>query len=143
LIAFLSGVQARLKELKVRGMDFFQLDVDWVHFVLDLPGGWPDVKKVESACRVRQFPFGLLYWAADYEHLKRDNLADDSTWYLGVMRQGADYHLNHGRPDISIIHSWVGAPSRAVPETAEGTFTRSVRDFARKFMPPVGSRPGS
>ncbi len=39
LIAFMSGVQARLKELNVRGMDFFQLDVDWVHFVLDLPGG--------------------------------------------------------------------------------------------------------
>jgi hypothetical protein len=28
----------------------------------------------------------------------------------------------------------VGAPSRAVPETGEWTFTRSVRDFVRKFV---------
>jgi hypothetical protein len=28
----------------------------------------------------------------------------------------------------------VGAPSRSIPETADWTFTRSVRDFAKKFV---------
>ena len=57
-----------------------------------------------------------------------ENLADDATWYLGVMRQGAGLHLVRGRPDIMVVESWVGAPSRAVPEADEWTFTRSVRD---------------
>lgn len=140
LIAFIDGVEKRLKELKVRGMDFFQLDVDWVHFVMDHPGGWTEVKKLENACRARKIPFSLLYWAADHGHLKRDGLADDATWHLGVMRQGSDYHLVHGRPDIVNIESWVGAPTHAVPETAEDTFTRSVRDFARKYARPLETK---
>jgi hypothetical protein len=105
-----------------------------VHFIRAHPGGWPEVKKLEQACRARKIPFSLLYWAADYGHLEKRNLADDATWYLGVMRQAQDYLLVDGRPDIMVIESWVGAPSRAVPEGDEWTFTRSVRDFARKFV---------
>ncbi len=133
LIAFIDGVESRLKKMGMRGMDFFQIDVDWVHFVMDHPGGWREVRKLEEACRARKLPFSLLYWAADYGHLKRHNLADDSTWYLGVMRQAHDYLLVGGRPDIKVVESWVGAPSRAVPENAEWTFSRSVLDFSRKF----------
>ena len=136
LIAFLDGVERRLKELNVRGMDFFQIDVDWVHFVMDHPGGWPEVKTLENACRSRKIPFSLLYWAADYGHLERDGLADDATWYLGVMRQGSDYHLVHGSSDILNVESWVGAPSHAVPESGANTFTRSVLDFSRKYAHP-------
>ncbi|MCC6882176.1 MAG: hypothetical protein WBE58_13735 [Verrucomicrobiales bacterium] len=49
------------------------------------------------------------------------------------MQQGYDYAAVEGRPDQLVIESWVGAPSQCLPETADWTFTRSVRDFAKKF----------
>ena len=61
-------------------------------------------------------------------------MADDSTWYTGIMQQGYDYALLGGVPDQYVIESWVGAPARALPETGDFTFTRSVRDFVRKFV---------
>lgn len=42
----------------------------------------------------------------------------------------ADHRLHK---QFTVIQSWVGAPLQAVPETAEWTFTRSVRDFCRRF----------
>ena len=39
------------------------------------------------------------------------------------------------RPDEIVVESWVGVPLRSVPETDEWTFTRSVRDFCRRFVP--------
>lgn len=137
LLAFIDALQARLKQMNVRGLDFFRLDVDWNHFTIGnriYAGNWPDVKQLELACRQRKLPFSLIYWAADYGHMKELNLADDSTWYVGVMRQGYDYAFVGGAPDEYVIESWVGAPSVAVPETEEWTFTRSVRDFCRRFV---------
>ncbi len=137
LLAFIDALQVRLKELNVRGLDFFRLDVDWNHFTIGntiYAGNWPDVKKLELACRQRHLPFSLIYWAADYGRMKQLNLADDSTWYVGVMRQGYDYAFVGGAPDEYVIESWIGAPSQAVPETDEWTFTRSVRDFCRRFV---------
>jgi hypothetical protein len=83
-----------------------------------------------------KLPFSLIYWSADYPRMKQLGLADDSTWYVGVMRQGYDYRFVDGAPDQVVIESWVGAPSRAVPETGDWTFTRSVRDFVQKFVGP-------
>jgi hypothetical protein len=60
-------------------------------------------------------------------------LANDSTWYVGVMQQGYDYAAVGGAPDSYVIESWVGAPSQTIPETANWTFTRSVLDFTRAF----------
>jgi hypothetical protein len=120
LLAFIGALQARLKRMNVPGLDFFRLDVDWNHFTIGnkfLAGNWPDVKKLELACRQRKLPFSLVYWAADYGRMKQLNLADDATWYVGVMRQGYDYAFVGGAPDEFVIESWVGAPLRAVPET--------------------------
>ena len=50
------------------------------------------------------------------------------------MRQGDDYLMAGGAPDQYVIESWVGAPSRAIPETDDFTFTRTVRDFAHEFV---------
>jgi len=137
LVAFIDALQARLKQMNVRGLDFFRLDVDWNHFTVGNKfhaGNWPDVKKIELACRQRKLPFGLIYWAADYDRMKQLKLADDATWYVGVMRQGYDYAFVGGAPDEYVIESWVGAPSRSLPETGDWTFTRSVRDFCRRFV---------
>jgi hypothetical protein len=137
LIAWIDALQARLKQMNVRGLDFFRLDVDWNHFTIGnriYPGNWPQVKALETACRQRKLPFSLIYWAADYDHLAALKLADDATWYIGIMRQGNDYAFVGGAPDQYVIEIWVGAPSVAVPETAEWTFTRSVRDFSQRFV---------
>lgn len=135
LTAWIDALQARLAQMNggAGGLDFFRLDVDWVNFTVADRGNWREVKKLEEACRARKLPFSLIYWAADYPHLQRRDLADDATWYVSIMRQGNDYVLAGGSPDEYVIESWVGAPSCAVPETGEWTFSRSVRDFCKRF----------
>ena len=137
LLAFMDALQARLKQMNVRGLDFFRLDVDWNHFHSG-NGNWAEVRKFELACRQRKIPFSLIYWAANYPAMRRLGIADDSTWHVGMMQQGYDYRFVGGAPDQIVIQSWVGAPSRAVPETGEWTFARSVRDFCRRFVPAPG-----
>lgn len=137
LIGWLDALQARLKSMNVRGLDFFRLDVDWCHFTLGnrlYPGNWPEVKKLEQASRQRKIAFSLIYWAADYPRLSRLKLADDATWYISIMRQGNDYAFVDGSPDQYVLESWLPTPSHTLPETAEWTFTRSVRDFCARFV---------
>jgi len=113
-----------------------RLDVDWASFVVCEPCSWRDVKMIERECRKRKLPFGLIYWAADLPAMRRKGLSDDATWYTGVMQQGYDYAFVDGAPDQVILESWVQAPERMLPEAAEFTFTRSVRDFTQKFVRP-------
>lgn len=134
LVTWIDALQAKLKESGVRGLDFFRVDVDWVNFVRAQKGSWPEVKRLESACRERGIPFSLIYWAADYPHMQSIGFADDSTWYISIMRQANDYVLVGGSPDEYVIESWVGAPSRSVPEGDSYTFTNSVRDFCRRYV---------
>lgn len=131
---WLDALQKRLAEMNVRGLDFYRLDVNWVEFNVFSRGSWPEVKKLEQECRKRKLPFSLIYWASDYPPMKKRGLADDSTWYVSIMRQGYDYALVNGAPDQYVIESWVDAPAQCVPETNDFTFTRSVRDFAKKFV---------
>ncbi len=137
LLAFVDGVNARLKSAGVRGLDFLRLDVDWNHFTIGnsiLPGNWPDVHKLEQECRQRLVRFSLIYWDADYDRMKQLSLADDSSWYIGIMRQGADYAFVDGSPDEYVVESWVDAPSRSIPDSEPWTFTRSVLDFCKKYV---------
>jgi hypothetical protein len=132
-IRWIDALQKRLAERHVRGLDYFRLDVNWVEFTAFNRGSWQEVKKLEHACRGRKIPFSLIYWASDYPPMKPRGMADDSTWYVSVMRQGYDYALIEGAPEQLVLESWIDAPSRSLPETAEFTFTRSVRDFSRRF----------
>lgn len=132
LIAWIEALQGRLAEMGVRGLDFFRLDVDWLHYVRG-NGSWPEVRKLEDYCRDHEIPFSLIYWAADYPELQRRGLADDATWYVSLMRQGYDYANVGGTPDQFVVESWIPAPSTSVPDTAEYTFSRSVLDFAERF----------
>jgi len=131
---WLDALGKRLAELKVRGLDFYRLDVNWPNFVVQNRGCWAEVKSLQRECRKRNLPFSLIYWAADFPALKRRGLADDSTWYVSVMRQGYDYAMVQGSPDQYVVQSWVEGPSHSVPETDPWTFTRSVLDFTRKFV---------
>ena len=130
---WIDALQKRLAEMKVRGLDFYRVDVDWVHFVHG-HGSWADVKKLEQYCRQRKLPFSLVYWAADYPALTKLGLAGDATWYVSVIQQGYDYALVQGAPEQYVVQSWVGGPPRAIPETDSWTFTRSVLDFQRTIV---------
>ncbi len=135
-LRWIDGLQARLAARKVRGLDFYRLDVDWIRFTVQNKGSWREVKQLEQQCRQRKLPFALIYWASGQPAMKQRGLADDSTWYTSIMQQGYDYASVGGSPDHYVIESWIGAPSRAVPESGDWTFTRSVRDFVRKFVKP-------
>jgi len=131
---WIDALQARLATLGVRGLDYYRLDTDWVSFTLTGNGSWREVKTLEDYCRGRELPFSLIYWASNYPWLQRRNLAADDTWYVGIMSQANDYVVVDGAPDEYVIESWVGAPEKIVPDSADFTFTRSVRDFLARFV---------
>lgn len=135
-IRWIDALQAELKARNVRGLDFYRLDPNWPEFTVFNRGNWQEVRTLERACRERKLPFSLIYWAADYSAMKKRGIADDSTWYVSLLRQGYDYALIDGRPDEQIVESWIGAPTNMLPESGEFTFTRSVRDFAGRFADP-------
>ena len=133
LIQWIEALEKRLAANRVKGLDFFRLDVDWVCFTVHNQGSWRKVKKLEQCCRRRKLPFSLIYWAANYPAMQRRGLADNATWYVGTMQQGYDYAAVDGAPDQYVIESWLDAPANCLPETGEFTFTRSVSDFSRRF----------
>jgi hypothetical protein len=131
---WIETLQKKLAERGVRGLDFYRLDVNWANFIVQDHGSWPEVKKLERYCRSKQLPFSLIYWASGEPLLTKMGLSDESTWYIEVMHQGQAYAMAQGTPDQFVIESWLPAPPRCLPETAEWTFTRSVRDFCRRFV---------
>ena len=136
LLEFADAVQDRLKQLGVRGLDFFRVDVDWMHFVVkDRIGqaGWKGVQAIELGCRQRRIPFSLIYWAANYPALKQQGHATDETWKESILRQGQEYRSVGGKPDEVVIESWLETPSKSTPESDPVTFTNSVLEFCRRF----------
>ncbi|MDR3406548.1 MAG: hypothetical protein P4L99_28950 [Chthoniobacter sp.] len=131
---WIETLNKRLADKGVRGLDFYRLDVDWLRFNAQGKGSWKDLRELERWCRQKKLPFQLIYWASGYPAASKRGLADDSTWYTAIMQQGYDYALIDGKPDAYVIESWIGAPSQCLPDNGEWTFTRSVRDFARKFV---------
>ena len=85
----------------------------------------------------------MVYWAADYPSLLKRNMADDKTWYIGVMQMGYDYVAVGGRPDQNVVQSWVAGPPTILPENEPFTFFNSVLDIAERIIPdfPTKSEP--
>jgi hypothetical protein len=133
-IMWITALQKRLAQMNVKGMDFYRVDVDWTCMTLMANSTWQDVGKIQDFCASQKLPFSLIYWDAPYDSLKSRNLADDSTWYVGVMDQGYAYASIKGAPQQYVLEDWVGAPNHSVPETTEWTFMRSALDFGRKFV---------
>jgi hypothetical protein len=143
LVRFIDALQARLKQMHVRGLDFFRVDVDWNHFIQHTQKGregWRGVKRLEDECHKRRLPFSLIYWAADYGVLKRQNRLTDLSWDASILQQGRWYANVGGAPDQYVIESWISIPSHSVPETTRGTFTQSVLDFSNHFLSPGNHR---
>ncbi|MDR2850096.1 MAG: alpha/beta hydrolase, partial [Verrucomicrobiota bacterium] len=135
LIRWVDALSEKLKQRNVRGLDFFRIDTDWMHFVQNTGrGSWRDLRRVEEHCRGRGIPVSVVYWAADYPAMQKRGLADDLTWYVGVLQMGFDYAAAGGRPDQAVVQSWVGAPQKTLPETEPFTFTRSALDLAERVF---------
>jgi hypothetical protein len=135
-MAWIDALQRRLAQKGIRGLDFYRLDVDWESFELQGKGSWKEVKQLQDHCRGAGLPFSLIYWAANFDWVRRLGLEDDSTWLTGVMSQGYAYASVGGIPDQYVMESWVDGPSHSVPETADYSFTRAALDFGRKFVKP-------
>ena len=131
---WINALEERLAGMNVKGLDFYRLDVNWIVFDVRNEGSWQEVKQIEDYCHRIHLPFSLIYWTAGYDLYRHLKIADDSTWYVGVMSQGYGYAAIGGKPDQYVIESWVGAPAHSVPEAGDFTFTRTVLDFARKFI---------
>jgi hypothetical protein len=133
-IAWLTQLQVRLHEQSTDPLDFYRADVDWVSFAKAGIGSWQGVAALAAETRKAGVPFSLIYWASGYPSEKAEGFGGDDAWYTKVIEQGiavADAGL---RPDEFVMESWISAPSRIVPEGEDFTFTRSVLDFARKFV---------
>ena len=134
LIQWIDLLETKLEAKGVRGMDFFRVDTDWMHFVHDTKkGSWGDLKRIEDHCRQKGIAFSAIYWAANYHQMQTQNLADDVTWYVGVLQMGFDYAAVGGRPDQIVLQSWVDGPNTFLPETKPFTFTNTALDLFERL----------
>jgi hypothetical protein len=132
LMSFWDGLNARLEERGIRGIDYVRLDVDWMHFVHHTAQGrlgWQGVREIEIECHKRHLPFSLIYWAANYGELNRAHHLSDMTWDQAILEEAQWYKAVHGSPDQYVIENWVPIPAENLPETKPGTFMQSVLDF--------------
>ena len=136
LIQWIDLLEVKLKAKGVRGLDFFRIDTDWMHFVHDTKkGSWGDMKRIEDHCRRKGIPFSVIYWAANYPAMLKQDLADDRTWYVGVLQMSYAYAAVGGKPDQIVVQSWVEGPNTILPETKPFTFTHSALDLSERFLP--------
>jgi len=142
VVHWVDALQARLRQLGAKGIDFLRLDVDWTHFHPgDAKGalGWQGVRLIEAECHRRNLPFSLIYWAADYPALKHAERATSSTWTEGILDEAAGYALVGGRPDEIMVESWLLSPDpvppHAVPENDPNTLAGSILALESRLPP--------
>ncbi|HEY3324188.1 MAG TPA: hypothetical protein VGP72_27300 [Planctomycetota bacterium] len=134
-VMWIDGLQKRLAELNVRGLDFYRLDVNWICFAAQSNGTWREVRKLEMECRKRKLPFSLIYWPSGYVGFKKKNMADDTFCFSAILQQGANYAIVDGHPEQVVVQSWDDVPSRGVPDRESFTFTGTTLNFLSKFFP--------
>ena len=135
IVYALDSLQSECAKQGLKGLDFFRVDVDWASMIKTGTGSWLELKKIETYCRSKGIAFGMIYWAPAHEFLKPKGIDYDLAWYTGLMHHGSAYALVDGDPDECVLESWMHIPAHAVPETDMTSFTRSVLDFCRAFVP--------
>jgi hypothetical protein len=136
----IDGLQARLKQKGDHGLDFYRMDPNWIAFVLKSEeGSWDGMKQIQDYCDSIGLPFSLIYWPAGYPRdvINNHGVQDDNFWYQGLMQEAAGYAGTGAHPDQIVVESWVGAPSRTLPDTDKLTLTGSSLEVLQK----VGSPP--
>jgi len=138
IMGFIDAVQARLRQLGVRPLDFLRLDVDWMHFYPpDAKGalGWRGVKQIEILAHQRGLRFSLIYWAANYPSLSKAGLARPDTWTSAILREAADFSRVGGVTDDYPLVSWLltqqePVPAHVIPDSSPITLSGSVLALA-------------
>ena len=137
VIRWIDALEARLKKKGIKGQDFFRMDVNWAAFTsknFTWEQGWLEVKRIEDHCRSIGMPFSQIYWAADVPGSQE--LKDDpASWFNGIMHMGQGYREAGGIPDQYVIETWIGLPEKSLPETDPHSFTYSVVEFSKQFIP--------
>lgn len=129
---WIDALNDALAAKKVRGLDFYRLDVNWAVFVVRNEGGWKEVCQLERHCRARRMPFSLIYWAATYPVAALKGIADDAAWYVSLMQQG--YERHRGRRAGSIRHRKLGGCAVALRARDGGLY---VHPFGAGFCPHI------
>lgn len=116
-------------------LDGFRVDPNWANFIVQHVGSWTELKELENFCRSQGVRFSLIYWPSNLASM----VDKDKGWYDQILYEGSNYLAVGGNPDDFVLESWVGLPSVTVPEVDTVnqvyTFTYSVRDFCRAFLP--------
>lgn len=120
-----TAVQSICRNERVRGLDFVRLDVDWWLFASG-NGSWEGVRRIEDFCRRNRLAFSLIYWASNEPRLPSPERSNPLVWRDAVVRQAEEYARAGGRPDQTVLESWLHVPQHAVPETDPTTFTASL-----------------
>jgi hypothetical protein len=134
ILEWVDAVQARLRQIGAKPLDFLRLDVDWMHFHPgDAKGqlGWQGARQIEEGCHRRGMAFSLIYWAADYPSLRHAGQQSETTWTEAILDEGARYAAVGGVPDEIMVESWLmsaqeSVPDQALPETDVNTLSGSV-----------------
>lgn len=100
-------------------LDFLQADNPLEH------GRWGEVVEAERACHALGLDFGLI---SNSEAQSNQGFCD------GSMEAYRQYGGAGGEPDFVVLQSWFPYPDIDAPEDADGSFTRLVRDFMRRFQ---------
>lgn len=100
-------------------LDFLQADNPLEH------GQWGKVVEAERACRDLGLDFGLI---------SNSESPSDQGFCDGSMEAYRQYGGAGGTPDFVVLQSWFPRPLADAPEDGTATFTRLVRDFARRFQ---------
>ena len=138
-IQWIDALESRLIDEGIRSMDFYRMDVDWNDMpqgnIADWENSWREVKRIEDHCRSLGLPFSLIYWASDAGAFARIRTSP-SRWLEGIMRMGEAYESVGGRPDQFDIQTWINEyPPVTLPETEEFSFTHSILEFSKRFIP--------
>ena len=133
VIRWIDALEARLRAKGVRGQEFFRMDVDWNAFRPrnQYMQHWEEVRRIEDHCRSIGLPFSQIYWAANIPR-------DPGGWLDAILEMGQRYQDAGGMPDQYVIQSWLNneeIPEKTLPETDPESFTYSVLEFRKQFIP--------
>jgi len=135
-LRWLDALNARLKSLGVRGLDFYRIDPDWNAFPSQR-GSWHDVATLANACRGRGVRFSLIYWASPAPAEVKSGTANRDTWHEELLAEAAGFKAAGGRADQIVVESWIGLPDRALPDRDPATFAGSLEALLATLKVPA------
>jgi hypothetical protein len=99
---------------------FLHIDIDW-----NAPEYRAAIPLAVSLAKANGLEVGVIYNGKDNDQSDREWIADAKAHIALVERSLSTV------PDHAVFQSWVGYPSRSLPESAEETFTHLINVYFR------------